>query len=57
MTRLIAYYHQDGEIKHINIPCETTREENGIIYAYDSNNLVAAINVGCMDVMYTSEQR
>ena len=54
MMRLIVYYRHDGKTEYINIPCEATREEAGIIYAYDNNNLVAAIDVGCMDIMYLS---
>ncbi|HWP50764.1 MAG TPA: hypothetical protein VN626_03595 [Clostridia bacterium] len=57
MTRLIVNYRRNEKTEFINIPCDEIKEENGFIYAYENEKLIAAVDLGCLDMAYLSEQQ
>lgn len=57
MTRLIVNYRKDSKTEFINIPCDAISQENGVVYGYSDGRLVAAVDLGCLDMLYLSEQR
>ena len=57
MKHLIVNYRKDSKTEFINIPCDAISQENGVVYGYSDGRLVAAVDLGCLDMLYLSEQR
>ena len=57
MTRLIVNYRRNEKTEFINIPCDEIKEENGFIYAYEDGKFIAAVDLGCLDMAYLSQQQ
>jgi len=56
MTHLIVIYRKDGKTEFINILGDRVEKVEGIIYAYSGAELVAAVDVGCLDLLYLSNK-
>lgn len=56
MTHLIVIYRKDGKTEFINILGDRVEKVEGIIYAYSGTELVAAVDVGCLDLLYLSNK-
>ncbi len=54
MKLIIRYRDAGGADQYVNIDADRMEEENGMIRAYESGNLVAVIDAGYINLAYLS---